>query len=200
MEAAAHSEVLVVGPDNRAHADLRAMLKSAGHRVLTGRTVRQSISLLNAVSVVICEDILPGGMTWKDLLAALDHVHSPPAFIVTSAMAEPCLWAKVLNLGGADVLAQPFSREEVLWSVQYAGPIHRTLQMACDLDGRAEPKLTPAMELPENGHRCALLGTDRHGASEKPGVLRLNHRSGSGSDWSGACSVSSGSQRSTWKR
>jgi DNA-binding response OmpR family regulator len=184
----------LAGPDNRAHADLRAMLKSAGYRVLTGRTVRQSISLLNAVSVVICEDILPGRMTWKNLLAALDHVHSAPAFIVTSAMVEPRLWAEVLNLGGSDVLAQPFSQAEVLWCVQHARSIHRTLPMACDLDSPA--KLTPAMELPENGHRCALLGTDRHGASQKPSVLPLNRRSGSGSDWSGACSFSGGSQRS----
>lgn len=35
-------------PDNRAHADLRAMLNLAGYRALTGRTVRQSISLLSA--------------------------------------------------------------------------------------------------------------------------------------------------------
>jgi DNA-binding response OmpR family regulator len=111
MQSPAHGASLVVGPDNRAHADLRALLNLAGYHALTGRTVRQSIGLLSAVSVVICEDTLPDG-TWKDLLAALDRVHSPPALVVTSAAVEPRLWAEVLNLGGTDVMAQPFSSEE----------------------------------------------------------------------------------------
>ena len=87
------------GPDNRAHADLRALLNLAGYRALTGHTVRQSIGLLSAASVVICEEILPDG-TLKDLPAALDRVYSPPALVVTSATVEPRLWAEVLNLGG----------------------------------------------------------------------------------------------------
>jgi hypothetical protein len=72
--------------------------------------------------------------------------------------------------------------------------------MPRDVDGPPEPKLTPSMVLPENGHRCALLGTDRRGASEKPGVSRLNHRSEAGSDWNGACCFNGGSQRSIFKR
>lgn len=93
MQSASHGVVLVVGPDNRAHADLRALLNLAGYYALTGRTVRQSIGLLSAVSVVICEHTLPDG-TWKDLLAALDRVHSPPALVVTSVAVEPRLWAE----------------------------------------------------------------------------------------------------------
>jgi len=199
MQAAAHRIVLMVGPDNRAHADLRAMLNLAGCRALTERTVRQSIGLLNAVSVVICEDILPDG-NWKDLLAALDRVHSPPTLIVTSAAVEPRLWAEVLNLGGSDVLAQPFSSEEVLWIVRHAVATGTTLPMRSTLDRPAEPDPESPMVLPENGHRCALMGTDRHMASEKSRVSRLNHHSEAPSGWTGACSLNSGPQRSTFKR
>lgn len=111
--------VMALGPDNKAHADLCRMLDFAGYRVLRRCTIRGSIGLLCAVSVVICEDVLPDG-TWRDVLAALDQVQSPPALIVTSPVAGPHLWAEVLNLGGYDVLAQPFSNQEALWSLQHA--------------------------------------------------------------------------------
>jgi DNA-binding NtrC family response regulator len=37
----------------------------------------------------------------------------PPNLIVTSRLADDELWAEVLNLGGYDVLAQPFDPQEV---------------------------------------------------------------------------------------
>jgi DNA-binding response OmpR family regulator len=36
-----------------------------------------------------------------------------PVLVVTSNVADESLWAEVLNLGGYDVLAQPFDGEEV---------------------------------------------------------------------------------------
>jgi hypothetical protein len=175
------------------------MLNLAGYRALTGHTVRQSIGLLSAASVVICEDILPDG-TWKDLLAALDRVHSPTALVVTSAAVEPRLWAEVLNLGGTDVLAQPFSNEEVLWIVQRAVPAGTALPTRCNADRPVEPNSESRMELPENGHRCALMGTHRHAASETPRISFLNHHTEAPSGWTGTCSLSTGSQRSNFKR
>jgi hypothetical protein len=41
------------------------------------------IGLLCAVSVVICEDVLPDG-AWRDVLAAFDQVQSPPALCGTT--------------------------------------------------------------------------------------------------------------------
>ena len=198
MQSAAHEVVLLVGLDNRAHANLGAMLNLAGYRALTRRTVCETIGLLNTVSAVICEEILPDG-TWKDVLAALDRVHFPAALIVTSAVVEPRLWAEVLHLGGSDVLAQPLSIEEVLWVVRCASDRYGVAG-AVNLDSPAEPHPKSLLELPENGHRCALMGTDRHAASNKRGVARLNHYSEAPSGWTGACSLNSGSQRSTFKR
>jgi DNA-binding response OmpR family regulator len=54
--------------------------------------------------------------TWKQVLAAIDELPNTPLLIVTSRLADDCLWAEVLNLGGWDVLAKPFNGEEV-WRV-----------------------------------------------------------------------------------
>jgi DNA-binding response OmpR family regulator len=62
--------------------------------------------------LVVCEQDLPDG-SWKEILAATAAVADPPSLIVTSRLADDRLWAEVLNLGGYDVLAQPFDREEV---------------------------------------------------------------------------------------
>jgi hypothetical protein len=84
--------------------------------------------------------------------------------------------------------------------VQRALPIGTTLTMRCTPDRLAGPDPESPMVLPENGHRCALMGTDRHMTSEKSRVSRLNHHSEAPSGWTGACSLSTGSQRSTFKR
>ena len=44
----------------------------------------------------------------------------PPKLIVTCRLADERLWAEVLNLGGFDVLAQPFYAREVVRSVNSA--------------------------------------------------------------------------------
>ena len=69
--------------------------------------------------VVICEKSLPDG-EWKDLLG------KTPRLIVTSHAADEALWAEVLNLGGYDVLAQPFDEQEVRRVVTMAGGSPKT--------------------------------------------------------------------------
>jgi DNA-binding response OmpR family regulator len=50
---------------------------------------------------------------WKTILDHLQRAVWQPHLIVTSRTADERLWAEVLNLGGYDVLAQPFDRDEV---------------------------------------------------------------------------------------
>jgi DNA-binding response OmpR family regulator len=81
------------------------------------------------ISVVICEGVLPDD-NWKDLLAGMGRAKASPVLVVTSSIADESLWAEVLNLGGYDVLAQPFDREEVIRVVRSAvraslEPLHR---------------------------------------------------------------------------
>ena len=71
--------------------------------------------------VVVCERDLPDG-NWKDVLGITALLPCPPPLVVTSRMADDCLWAEVLNLGGYDVLAKPLDAQE----------LRRTLNLAWD--------------------------------------------------------------------
>jgi DNA-binding response OmpR family regulator len=81
------------------------------HRV---STCREALTYLSDsdTAVVICERDLPDG-DWKLVLNRFDSLPAPPNLIVTSRLANDELWAEVLNLGGYDVLAQPFDAQEV---------------------------------------------------------------------------------------
>jgi DNA-binding NtrC family response regulator len=64
------------------------------------------------VPVVLAEPELRDG-SWRELLNGMASLSAPPNLIVSSRLADDCLWAEVLNLGGFDVLMTPFEAEEV---------------------------------------------------------------------------------------
>ncbi len=66
----------------------------------------------SAVQVVIAKTDIPN-WSWRSVLRDLRKLAKPPQLIVTSRMADESLWAEVLNVGGYDVMAQPFERYEV---------------------------------------------------------------------------------------
>jgi len=65
------------------------------------------------VQVVIAKSDMPDG-SWREMLDHLRCLVRPPLLIVTSRTADEHLWAEVLNLGGYDVLAEPFERDEMV--------------------------------------------------------------------------------------
>jgi hypothetical protein len=71
------------------------------------------------ISIVLCEHDLSTG-SWKELLDFAERLPAPPPVVVTSRLADERMWAEVLNLGGYDVLARPFSSEEVIRTVTSA--------------------------------------------------------------------------------
>jgi DNA-binding response OmpR family regulator len=71
------------------------------------------------VQVVIACSETPG-WSWQELLERLDALPDPPLLIVTSHAANEHLWAEVINIGGFDVLSQPFEREELVRAVDSA--------------------------------------------------------------------------------
>ncbi len=73
----------------------------------------------NEIPVVIAERDVPGG-GWKKILSSLQQLARPPLLVVTSRLADEHLWAEVLNLGGHDVLATPFSAKELVWVIENA--------------------------------------------------------------------------------
>jgi DNA-binding response OmpR family regulator len=93
---------------------LREVFGRAGWRLLEASGLRNAISCVrqNTVHVVIAS-AAPARWNWRRLLERLRGLKRPPLLIVTSRTADDSLWAEVLNVGGYDVLAEPFDRDEV---------------------------------------------------------------------------------------
>ena len=110
----AMKSVLSVSPRPDDHAALRLILDGIAWRLSAVANCHEAIEHLHRdpVSVVLCESVLEDG-TWKDILNHISRGADPPLLIVTSRVADEYLWAEVLNLGGYDVLAKPFSQQEV---------------------------------------------------------------------------------------
>ena len=107
-------EVLLVSSLPETHASLRRIFGHSNWLLHEVSTRREALAYLrdNSGAVVICERDLPDG-DWKLMLSTLHSLPMPPNLIVTSGLADEGLWAEVLNLGGYDVLAQPFEMQEV---------------------------------------------------------------------------------------
>jgi two-component system, NtrC family, response regulator PilR len=67
---------------------------------------------LHEYDAVLTEASLPDGK-WLDVLHLVRENPRQMAVIVTDAKADTRLWAEVLNLGGYDLLAQPYREPEV---------------------------------------------------------------------------------------
>lgn len=90
------------------------VFKRFGWRLFEARNRRRAMKCLerNPVQVVIAESNVPN-WNWKRVLTDLRKFAKPPQLIVTSRTADESLWAEVLNIGGYDVMAQPFEEYEV---------------------------------------------------------------------------------------
>ena len=137
--------VLVVSPSLNRTAALSGMIESGYSPVaiLHSSNCEQASGHLtdSRISVVICEALLPDG-NWKDLLARMAQSGAAPVLVVTSNVADESLWAEVLNLGGYDVLAQPFDGEEV------ARVVRSAVRASSDQSRRplADPACRPAIK------------------------------------------------------
>ena len=88
--------------------------RKAGWYLCRAATVREALLRLYRVStpVVISDSSVADG-DWRLLLEGVEPLPRPPHIIVSSRLADECLWAEVLNLGGFDVLSTPFAASEV---------------------------------------------------------------------------------------
>ena len=95
---------------------LGQVFSQQGWTLYKARTLESAMDLLRRcpVPVVVTERDLPLG-DWKNVLAAIQQLPRTPLLIVTGRLADEYLWAEVLNLGGHDVLSQPFQVTELLW-------------------------------------------------------------------------------------
>ena len=106
---------LAVSPLPADRARLREILSQGNWKLYEASDCCEALALLRdrSVAVLLCERDHADG-NWEDLLKATERLRTPPNLIVFSRLADESLWAKVLNLGGFDVLMTPFEPEEVL--------------------------------------------------------------------------------------
>jgi DNA-binding NtrC family response regulator len=107
-------KVLLISSVSEDHVSLQHIFDHSNwllHKVSTCRAAL-AFACENDIAVVICERDLPDG-DWKLALSEFDRLPLWPNLIVTSRLANDEFWAEVLNLGGYDVLAQPFDSNEV---------------------------------------------------------------------------------------
>ena len=107
--------VLAVSPVPADRVRLREILSQGNWKLHEASDCGEALALLRDenVPVLLCEHDQADG-NWEDLLDATARLLSPPNLVVFSRLADASLWAKVLNLGGFDVLMTPFEPEEVL--------------------------------------------------------------------------------------
>jgi DNA-binding NtrC family response regulator len=105
---------LLVGDYESDRLLLHDVFRKPGWRLFEARGPRRAMQFLerSPVQVVIAESRTPK-WNWQRILSDLRRLAHPPQLIVTSHLADDYLWAEVLNIGGYDVLPQPFERDEV---------------------------------------------------------------------------------------
>jgi DNA-binding response OmpR family regulator len=105
---------LLVGEYETDRFLVHEVFKSLGWRLFEARDRKRAMHFLerNPVKVVIAKTDVPN-WSWRRVLNDLRSLTNPPQLIVTSRTADESLWAEVLNIGGYDVMAQPFERYEV---------------------------------------------------------------------------------------
>jgi DNA-binding NtrC family response regulator len=103
------------------HVFLKQVFRDTNWELREARTYRDALMILctDRMPVVICESCLPDG-NWKDILSQVAVLPDAPRLIVTSREPDESLWAEVLNMGGYDVLATPFEKDEVIRVVSRA--------------------------------------------------------------------------------
>jgi DNA-binding NtrC family response regulator len=113
--------ILAVSPFEQDKRLIQTMVRGSRTSVLTADRLSEAIPLLRRrrISLVICERDLPDG-DWREMLGQMNDLVPAARLVVASRLADERLWAEVLNLGGYDVLAKPFSAEEVTHVIESA--------------------------------------------------------------------------------
>lgn len=111
----ADSGILLIGPVDSRRDALRGILAHPRWEIREVSCYGEAVEILNGgrVAVTICDTEIEDG-NWQSLLAEFQGRDVPPNLIVSSRLADERLWAEVLNLGGYDVLQQPFDGGEVV--------------------------------------------------------------------------------------
>lgn len=107
--------VLAVSSNKEDLSTLHEILHHSNWAVREAANCHQALDVLHhqPASVIVCDHKLPDG-TWRDIQGAVTSLPWPPPVVVSSRHADDRMWAEVLNLGGYDVLPEPFDGPEVI--------------------------------------------------------------------------------------
>lgn len=108
------SRVLFVSPHPEDAQNLQRMLGPLPLSIDHVNDLDQARARLleHAYGVILTEASLPDG-GWPDVLELARQSAPDTEVIVTDPFADARIWSEVLNLGGYDMLAQPFFAPEV---------------------------------------------------------------------------------------
>lgn len=114
--------VLAIFASQQARTALDTILVRTGCAVHYAATLDEVAGAISQErgGVVLCENQLPDGRSWRDVLAQLQELPHPPPLIVADRLADEALWAEVLDLGAYDLLVKPFDPTEVVRVVELA--------------------------------------------------------------------------------
>jgi DNA-binding NtrC family response regulator len=101
---------------SKSEADCRTLRELAGleaQSVVSCANIPEARSAIrcHGAQIVVYEAHVRDAGNWQELLEEVQSTQS--LMMVVSRHADERLWAEVLNLGGFDVLALPFDREEL---------------------------------------------------------------------------------------
>jgi DNA-binding NtrC family response regulator len=87
--------------------------------------------------VALLPAVLPEGLDWWTIWGELAHLTRRPAILVYAQSANFHMWAEVLDAGGYDVVAEPFTRETLREAVlRAAWSFDQKREMGSDEDLR----------------------------------------------------------------
>ena len=106
--------LLMVGLSEQSRSPLTRMAEDFGWTAFEAAGCGAAAAVLRSeeIAVVVCEQHLPDG-SWRSVLEEAEGAACRPHVIVASQLADHSLWGEVLNVGGYDLLAQPFAEDEV---------------------------------------------------------------------------------------
>jgi DNA-binding response OmpR family regulator len=125
---------LLIALSGDERATLRRMLPGPRYRIDTASALDEAARILRdrTIGIVVSPRRFSERHSWRDLLREAGRRSPPPRLIVTDRLADEPLWAEVLNLGGYDVLPQPFDSQEVARAIASAWRSWQNGQSMCD--------------------------------------------------------------------
>lgn len=110
--------ILVIEDDDVLRENISLILESEGYSVtkaVDGEAGTKAIET-HKFDLVLCDIMMPQ-MDGYDVLKSIKYLKTPPAFVFLTAKTERQDWRKGMELGADDFITKPFTREEVLGSI-----------------------------------------------------------------------------------